>query len=56
MEHISLNTRLLVTEERYYRNLRDLLQFYRIGQRKSKSMKTVNYKNTVLGKKEKVKG
>ena len=50
-----LDTRKLVGENEYYRNLRDLFRCYMIGLRRSKGMETVNYKNMIESKKEKVK-
>lgn len=50
-----LDTRKLVKEDEYYRNLGELFDMYMIGQRRSKSLKMVHYKSMTEGKKEKVK-
>ncbi len=50
-----LDTRKLVGENEYYRNLRDLFRCYMIGLRRSKGMETVNYRNMICNEKEKVK-
>ena len=50
-----LDTRKLVGEREYYRNLRDLFRHYMIGRKGSKGMETVNYRNMLSGKGDKVK-